>query len=417
MIKEKKTIMRKIILFLLIAGLILNLVGCTQEAVVAGENEDLLETNWESILEEAEGTEVNFYGWGGSQMTNDWLDNFLALRLKEEYNITLNRVPMDIDQVLNKLLGENQMNVTGTADVIWINGENFSTARTNDLLYGPFTHKLPNFNQYIDVESVEVKYDFGFPVEGYEAPYGKAQFVLVYDEARVEQVPKGHEELMELVKNNAGKFTYPAPPDFTGSAFIRNIIYDIVGYEQFITMKADKEVIAKAIQPAMDYLNELKPYLWRNGETYPSTIAQLHNMYADHEVFMTMNYNSNEAAARIQTGEFPRTTNTFVFENGTIGNTHFLAIPDNAPNKAGALAVIDFILSVEAQASKYNPDNWGDLPVLDNARLSDSERAIFDEIQIGKGALPQHILLDHRVPEMPANFVPIIEEIWMENIL
>lgn len=27
--------------------------------------------------------------------------------------------------------------------------------------------------------------DFGYPVEGYEAPYGKAQFVMIYDSARV----------------------------------------------------------------------------------------------------------------------------------------------------------------------------------------------------------------------------------------
>ncbi|SFI27650.1 putative spermidine/putrescine transport system substrate-binding protein [Tindallia magadiensis] len=409
--------MKKVISLILLGGLIFNLLGCSQKAVVADDQEVLLEKSWESILEEAAGTEVSFYGWGGSQMTNDWLDNFLAPRLEEEYHITLNRVPMNIDEVLNKLLGEKQVNAVGTADVIWINGENFYTARTNDLLYGPFTHTLPNFNQYIDPDSVEVTYDFGFPVDGYEAPYGKAQFVMVYDEARVDQVPQGHEELMELVKNNPGKFTYPAPPDFTGSAFIRNIIYDIVGYEPFITMDADKDVVAEAVQPAMDYLRELKPYLWRNGETYPATLAQLDNMYADHEVFMSMNYNPNEAAGKMLTGEFPQTTNTFVFEKGTIGNTHFLAIPDNAPNKAGALAVINFILSVEAQASKYNPDHWGDLPVLDNTRLNDSERAIFDAIEIPEGALPQDILLKHRVPEMPANLVPIIEEIWMENIL
>ncbi|MCC5910494.1 MAG: ABC transporter substrate-binding protein [Clostridiaceae bacterium] len=407
--------MKKLFVLLIVAILTMNLFGCSQTTEASGE--DLLEESWESILQEAEGTEVSFYGWGGSQRTNDWIDNFLAVRLKEEYNITLNRVPMNIDEVLNKLLGEKQMNVMGTTDVVWINGENFYTAKTNDLLFGPFTHKLPNFNQYIDADSVEVKYDFGFPVEGYEAPYGKAQFVMVYDEARVEAIPQNHKELMELVKNNPGQFTYPAPPDFTGSAFIRNIIYDIVGYEQFVNMEADKEAIAKEIQPAMDYLKELKPYLWRRGETYPATIAQLHNMYADKEVFMTMGYNPNEAAGKIATGEFPETTNTFVFENGTIGNTHFLAIPENAPNKAGALAVIDFILTVEAQASKYDPNTWGDLPVLDNARLNAEEREVFSNIQIGKGALPQDVLLEHRVPEMPANLVPIIEEIWMENIL
>ena len=32
------------------------------------------------------------------------------------------------------------------------------------------------------------------------------------------------EELEKWVKENPGKFTYPAPPDFTGSAFIRHML-------------------------------------------------------------------------------------------------------------------------------------------------------------------------------------------------
>ena len=30
--------------------------------------------------------------------------------------------------------------------------------------------------------------------------------------------------------------------------------------------------------------------------------------------------------------------------------------------------------------------------------------------------LPQDVLLEHRIPEMPADLVPIIEKIWMEMI-
>ncbi len=408
---------KKLFLMLLILVLALNFAACGQGDVANVKEEDILSKDWEEILEVARGTEVNFYGWGGSQRVNNWVDTYLAGRLKEEYDITLNRVGMDIDSILNILLNEKQMNVEeGTIDIVWINGENFFTAKTNDLLFGPFTHKLPNFNKYVDKDCVEVNYDFGFPVDGYEAPYGKAQFVLVYDKTRLDKIPRNYKELLEIAKNNPGKFTYPAPPDFTGSAFVRNIIYDIVGYEQFLDMEPKKETVEKAIRPAIEYLKELKPYLWKEGKTYPATIAQLDNMFADNEVLMTMSYNPNHAVNKKKTGEFPETASTFVFDKGTIGNTHFLAIPYNAPNKAGALTVINFILSVEAQASKYDPQNWGDLPVLDNDKLNDEEREMFEKIDIGEGALPQNVLLEHRLPEMPANLIPIIEEIWMENI-
>lgn len=408
--------MKRLLSFVIIVIITVSFAACDKKD--SNNNQNLSDKDWNSILISAKGTTVNFYGWGGDERTNRWIDDYLRKNLKEKYDINLKRVPMNIDDILNKMLGEKQVNAkNGTIDLVWINGENFFTAKKNGLLYGPFTNKLPNFEKYVNKSSIEVTRDFGFPVEGYEAPYGKAQFVMIYDRDRLSETPKNYTELMEMVKSNPGKFTYPAPPDFTGSAFVRNIIYEIVGYEKFMNMKPDKEVVEKEIQPAMDFLKKLKPYLWREGKTYPATNAQLDNMFMDNEVLMTMSYNPFSIPGKVKDSQYPKNTDSFVFENGTIGNTHFLAIPFNAANKEGALAVINYILSVESQASKYNPENWGDLPVLDNIKLSDEEKKIFDAIEIGKGTIKQETLMKHRIPEMPADLVPIIEEIWMENIL
>lgn len=408
--------MKKLNCFFIVLVLIVSLTACsTKKAVV---DESVLNENWNMIIESIEGTTVNFYGWGGDHRINQWIDGYLKTKLKEEYNVNLNRVPMDIGDILNKLLSEKQQGVVnGTIDLVWINGENFYTAKNNDLLYGPFTDKLPNFNTYINADDLEVKTDFGFPTEGYEMPYGKAQFIMVYDQTRMPHAPKNHIELLELVKSNPGKFTYPAPPDFTGSAFIRNIIYDIVGHEKFIDIEPDKDTIEKVIQPAVDYLNELKPYLWNEGKSYPATLAQLDNMYADNEVLMTMTYNSYSVASRVKQGIFPINTQSFLFDKGTVGNTHFVAIPYNAPNKAGALALINAILSVEVQASKYDPNNWGDLPVLDRNKLSTEELRIFENVKISESELSEEALLERRLPEVPASVVPIIDEIWHRKVL
>lgn len=415
---------RKILLIILSGLLIFNLVGCSTNKVDKGEvvegqvdELDILNKDFQELLEAARGTTVTFYGWGGSQQTNSWIDGYLSENVKKDYDITVKRVGMNIDEILNSLLNEKQLNVEkGNIDVVWINGENFFTAKENNLLFGPFTEKLPNFNKYIDKDSPDVKYDFGYPVEGYEAPYGKAQMVMVYDSEMIDKTPVDHKELLEWAKRNPGKFTYPALPDFTGSAFVRNIICDIVGYEQFMDMKADEETVRKAIEPAIEYLRELKPYLWKEGKTYPGDAPLLDNMYADGEVWMTMSYNPNSASGKIATGEYKDSTRTFIFEKGTIGNTHFLAIPFNAPNKAGAMALINYILNVESQATKYEPATWGDLPVLDNDKFSQEEKSRFESIELGIATLPQDILLEHRIPEMPADLVPIIEKIWMEEI-
>ncbi|AMP21069.1 hypothetical protein AZF37_07730 [endosymbiont 'TC1' of Trimyema compressum] len=54
--------------------------------------------SWNQIVDEGSNSTVAFYGWGGSQETNDWIDNVLSPTVKELYNITLSRVPMDIDE-------------------------------------------------------------------------------------------------------------------------------------------------------------------------------------------------------------------------------------------------------------------------------------------------------------------------------
>lgn len=389
------------------------LSGCTSQI----EDESLENMSWDEVVALSSGTKVTFYGWGGDENINRWLDITVANELKEKFNITLERVPMLPNQYLPKLLSEKQLGASGTIDIVWINGENFFNAKNQDLLYGPFTSKLPNFNTYIDVDSPDVNYDFGHPVEGYSAPYGKAQMVFIGNGEVIESLPTCHRRLKSLVQQYPGKVTYPDLSDFTGSAFIRNIIYDIVGYEAFIGLEADREAVKTVIQPALDYLVSLKPYLWRQGETYPSTIALLDNMFADGEVIMTMNYTPFHIAKKIEEGSFPSSSRSFLFDNGTIGNTHFLAVPFNAPNKAAALVVINHILSPEVQVTKYDPTVWGDLPVTDPNRLTSSQREAFEEVVIGEGVIPQDILLQNRVPEMRAELVPIIENLWREAIL
>lgn len=387
--------------------------GCSKKQI----EQDLSNKSWDEIVKLASGTKVTFYGWGGDENINRWLDNSVAKELKEKYNITLERVPMLPNEYLPKLLNEKQINAKGTIDIVWINGENFYNAKQQGLLYGPFTDKLPNFQKYINKNSPDVIYDFGHPVEGFESPYGKAQLVLIGETSKIDFLPKDYREFMELAKKYPGKITYPNVTDFTGSAFVRNIIYDIVGYEVFLNLEADKEKVREAIQPALDYFVQLKPYLWRQGKTYPSTLAQLDNMFADGEVYVTMNYTPFHVATKIKEGVFPKTSKSFLFEKGTIGNTHFLAIPFNAPNKAAAMVVINHILSPEVQASKFNPKVWGDLPVVEYELLNEEEKNMFNTIDLGEGVLPVETILKHRVPEMRAELVPIIETLWREVVL
>lgn len=396
----------------LMGSAVLLMAGCgkqNQEAAPAP-------ADFDTAVAAADGTTVSIYGWGGDEYRNKWLTTEVAAAVKEKYGITLEVVPMDIDQILNKLTGEKQAgSETGSIDVIWINGENFFTARENDLLYGPFLEQLPSYSAYIDENDPETQYDFGYPIEGYEAPYGKAQLVMIGDRAKTPEFPADTAGFLEYAKTYPGQVTYPALPDFTGSAFVRNVIYDICGYEQFADMAADKEVVQEAVWPAMEYLKSLNPYLWNEGKTFPASAAEQEKMFGDGELVFHVSYSPYSTATRIADGAYPDTVSSYLFDKGTIGNTSYLAIAVNAPNKAGAMAVIDYMMSAEGQASQF--DQLKTLPVVAYDKLSDQEKAIFDAVDIGTGTLAQDELLDKRLPEMPAHLVPLIEEIWLEEVV
>jgi putative spermidine/putrescine transport system substrate-binding protein len=54
---------------------------------------------------------------------------------------------------------------------------------------------------------------------------------------------------------------------------------------------------------------------------------------------------------------------------------------------------------------------------VETDKLSADEKAAFDAVDLGKGILSQAELLAHRLPEMPASLVPIIEEIWLSEVV
>ena len=115
--------------------LVLSLTCLVPALSAFAEEPDL--SDWDAVVEAARGSRVTFYGWGGYEYRNRWLSETVAPWLKEHYDITLDPVGMNIDDILAKLSGEKQAGSrTGTIDMIWINGENFYSARDNGLLYG-----------------------------------------------------------------------------------------------------------------------------------------------------------------------------------------------------------------------------------------------------------------------------------------
>ena len=293
------------------------------------------EYNWVDILRRAKGQTVDWYMWGGFPSTNAYVNGYVAPAVNERYGISLRQVPItDIAEVISKLLVEKQAGkeAGGQADLLWINGENFRTAKRNDLLFGPFANQLPN-QRLVDWSRPSVFNDFGEPVENLESPWGSAQVVMIYDSARTSNPPRSMKDLLDWVRNHPGRFTYPAPPDFTGSVFVRHVFYAISGDVDAWQGPLKEGHYAETAAECFRVLRELAPSLWRDGETYPENPERLSQLFADGEVDFAISYHPAEASKKISDGLYPESVRTFVFEEGTISNTHFVAIPFKAEHK------------------------------------------------------------------------------------
>jgi len=375
--------------------------------------------SWADIVAAARGQTVNFSMWGGSDVINGWVTGYVAQNLKERYGITLSMTPVaDTPDIINKILGEKQAgrDADGSVDLMWVNGENYRTLRQGNLVYGPWSRFLPS-SAYVNWDDASVANDFGYPVAGYESPYGKAQFVMIYNSAKVPEPPKTITALLAWIKANPGQFTYAAPPDFTGAAFVRHVCYATTGgYQQFMG-DFDQAAFDAKFAACWQALTDLQPSLWRSGQTYPENRARMIDLFANGEVAFDMAYNPAEASSLIAQGKYPAETRTFVFDEGTIANTHYVAIPYNSPHKAAAMVAANFLLSPEAQLSKADPQGWGDLPVLDPALLPADWQQKFNDLPRGPATLPDAVLAAHRLPELPAAWITAIEKGWEANVL
>jgi putative spermidine/putrescine transport system substrate-binding protein len=145
--------------------------------------------------------------------------------------------------------------------------------------------------------------------------------------------------------------------------------------------------------------------------------VRLAQLLADGEVDFALSYHPAEASKMIQDGLLPDTVRTFVFEEGTIANTHFVAIPFNAADKEAAMAVANFLISPEAQLRKADPSVWGDFPAIDPGRLDQDWQARFAGLPRGVATLPNEVLRKHQLPEPPSEILIRLEKGWDEHVL
>lgn len=349
---------------------------------------DIDVSNWDAVTAEAEGQTVFWNAWGGSTTTNDFIA-WVGERVMEEYGVTLEHVKLtDTADAVTRVLSEKQAGEDddGAIDMIWINGANFAAMKEADLLFGPYAEALPNW-ALVDVEGKTVQTDFTVPTEGYESPWAMAQVVFVHDTEDMPERLGSMQALLEWTQANPGRFSYPQPPDFLGTTFLKQVLVDILPDPSVLAAPATDENYADITAPLWAYMDELTPNLWREGKAYPPTGTAMFPLIADGELDLSISFSPGAASTAIANNELPPSVRTFVLDKGTIGNASFVAVPYNSGSKAGAMVVANFLMSPEAQARAQDPAILGYGTVLNMDALSEDDRALFDALELGVATL------------------------------
>lgn len=366
---------------------------------------------WADVEKTARGQTVRFNAWAGSEQINAYIQ-WAAAQIQAAHGVKLEHVKIsDAADVVKRVRAEKAAGRgtgDGTVDLIWINGENFAALKREALLGAPFAHSLPNFRLVDTVGKPTTLNDFSVPTDGLESPWGMAQLSFFADSKRLPRPPQSMAELLALARQQPGRLSYPRPPDFHGTTFVKQALLEHTRDAAALARPYSADAFAGVTAPLWAYLDALHPHLWRGGKQFPQNAGAIRQMVADGELLIGITFNPNDAANEIAAQRLPASVTSWQFAQGTVGNTHFVAIPYNAPARAGAMVVANFLLSPAAQARKADIAQWGDPTVLDLAKLTAAERALFN-------AAPRPGQVQQTAPALPephASWVEPLEKAW-----
>ena len=368
--------------------------------------------DWSAVEARARRQTVYFNAWAGSERINAYLQ-WAGVELQRSYAVKLEHVKIsDTAEVVKRVRSEKAAGkVDGSVDLVWINGENFLAMKREALLFGPFAESLPSF-AYVDVVGKPTtRIDFSEPVAGLEAPWGMAQLTFFADRKRVPTPPRSMPAMLDFARANPGRLTYPRPPDFHGVTFVKQALVELCPDRSVLYRPFTPLAMAGASLPLWAYLDALHPLSWRGGRQFPQNAAAIRQMMSDGELLLALTFNPNEAANEIAAKRLADSVYSYQLTGGTLGNTHFLAIPFNASAKEGAQVVANFLLSPVAQARKADIAQWGDPTVLAMDKLSPTDRARFAASPL-PGQVEQTM---PAIPEPHASWVDPIEKEWIRR--
>src|SRR5690606_11293560 len=146
--------------------------------------------------------------------------------------------------------------------------------------------------------------DFGLPTEGHEVAWGTSRLTLFYDSARVPVPPRTPAALLAWLRAHPGRFTYPRPPEFLGTSFLKQLLLLLVDARRSFDAPPAAD-FARLTAPLWAWLDAAHPFLWRRGRLFPPGGPAQRELLAVGEVDWAFAFNPLEGERAIRRGEFP----------------------------------------------------------------------------------------------------------------
>jgi putative spermidine/putrescine transport system substrate-binding protein len=202
-------------------------------------------------------------------------------------------------------------------------------------------------------------------------PYRGSQVLLAYNSENVkeDEVPKTYADLIQWIKDHPGKFVYNRPDKGgSGAAMVTRAIFEVTGKDPslFVAGESKKELIDQ-FPKAWELLASVHDAIYENG-SYPAGNTPVLELFANGSVDMITAW-SDQALQAMNKELLPDTTKFAQLQDLPFtGGYAYSGIPSNSTNQEGALALANFLLTPEVQASVvqeiggFPAISWSDLP-------------------------------------------------------
>ena len=303
-------------------------------------------------------------------------------------------------QDIDKVLAQQKAGGTGTVDVLGLTHGAFATLQGSDALMDltPLLQKLQKDRRFPD--SLLTFGRLGRQQQ-YYMPWMQATYMLVVNKKADQYLPRGvdksrltYDQLIAwaaAVEKGTGEklFGLPAAPGTKGgllNRFIQGYAYPAYTGTEITNFRSPEAV----------QMWEMQKKLWAVSNPQSTTYAQMQDPLESGEVWMGFDHQARFHDALAMMGDqfeilpAPSGPKGLSYLTALIG----LGIPKNAPNKAGAEALIDYLTRPRQQAATAAALAFS--PVLEGVELSGpgvpayltAQAAVADKYATSKDAIP-----------------------------